>query len=287
MSKYGNIKTKKLNEEAQIPLIGLGTWQLNNGELERALGYATEAGYRHIDTADAYQNQSTIGQFLDRSKLERENVFITSKIWITDLEKEQAKQAVQKSLKELQTDYIDLLLIHWPNRDIPFAETLEAMGEMRREGLIKSIGVSNFTTNHLKDALKAAKALRDKKNLPVKISNNQIEFHPSLNQKELKLFCQENDITVTAYSPLAQGQDLNIDEIQNIANKYDKTEAQVILNWLIEQGLVVIPKSTDPKHIRQNLEALDFELEDEDIETLDNLDKNNRTVNPSFGDFDY
>jgi diketogulonate reductase-like aldo/keto reductase len=161
------------------------------------------------------------------------------------------------------------------------------MGELKKKGLIKAIGVSNFTINHLEDALVSAEALRKKKDLPVEIVNNQIEYHPSLNQTKLKDFCHENDITVTAYSPLAQGEDLNIDDVQEIANKYDKTESQVIINWLVHRGMIVIPKSSNPKHIKENIRALDFDLKDKDIKTLDNLNRKNRTVNPGFADFDY
>jgi diketogulonate reductase-like aldo/keto reductase len=287
MAKAETTPVRKLNEEAFIPVIGLGTWQLTNGALERALEYALDIGYRHIDTADAYGNHKTIGEVINRSRIEREDLFITSKIWWTDLKKEDLRESFERSLAELDTEYIDLLLIHWPNRDIPVAQPLEAMGRLREEGKIKALGVSNFTINHLKDALTTAEALEAKYDIPVEITNNQIEYHPSFNQKELRDFCQKNDITVTAYSPIAQGDDLKIDEIQEIANKYGTTEAKVIIKWLIEKGLIVIPRSEDPEHIRQNFEALQLDMENEDIEIIDNLDKNNRILNPEFADFDY
>ncbi len=287
MAKAETTLVKKLNEEAFIPVVGLGTWQLTNGALERALEYALDIGYRHIDTADAYGNHKTIGEVINRSQIEREDLFLTSKIWWTDLKSEDLRESFERSLEELDTEYIDLLLIHWPNRDIPVAQPLETMGRLREEGKIKALGVSNFTINHLKDALTAAEALEDKYNIPVEITNNQVEYHPSFNQKELRDFCQRNDITVTAYSPIAQGEDLKIDEIQEIANKYETTEAKVILKWLTKKGLVVIPRSEDPEHIRQNFEALQLDMENEDIEIIDNLDKNNRILNPEFADFDY
>ncbi len=272
------MKRLSLNNESQIPILGFGTWQLHGDTCVRSTEYALSTGYRHIDTAEAYDNQVEVGRAIRNSGLKRSDIFLTTKVWMTNLAREKVKESCQRSLDELEVDYIDLLLIHWPNRSIPVEETLEAMNELKEEGLIKAIGVSNFTINHLKDALKTG----------VEVANNQIEYHPSLNQEELREFCQENNITVTAYSPIAQGRDLSIKTIRDLSLKYDKSGSQIILNWLRQKNIIAIPRSSNLNHIKDNFESLVWNLEEDEVELIDRIDKrNNRIVNPLFGDFNY
>jgi diketogulonate reductase-like aldo/keto reductase len=269
--------TLKLDYDTQIPILGFGTWQLEGRDCQEAVETALEIGYRHLDTAEMYGNHQEVARAIKNSGIKREDLFITSKVWFTNLEPENLKLALDNTLEELQTDYLDLWLIHWPNREIPLRVTLPAMEGLRKSGRTRTIGVSNFTRNHLKDALKTG----------VKISNNQVEYHPSLNQEELREFCQENDITVTAYSPIAQGDDFDLPEVAKIAEKYQRSEAQVILSWLLQKGLVAIPRSHTKKHILDNFKCLEFTLSEEEVDTLDNLNTDHRLVSPEFNDFDY
>lgn len=271
------MKTLNLNPQTKIPILGFGTWQLQGDKCQKAVEKALEVGYRHIDTAEVYENHQIIGKVLRKSKIPREKLFITSKVWRDDLGKRNVLKACQKALKELQTSYLDLYLIHWPNRNIPIAETLEALGNLKEKGLIKAIGVSNFTINHLKEALKVG----------VEITNNQVEFHPSLNQKKLKNFCEKRKIVITAYSPLAQGEDLKLPIIRKLALKYKKSPTQVILAWLIQKNIVAIPRSANPKHIEDNFKVLKGNLEERDIKLIDKIGGYLRTINPPFAEFDY
>ncbi len=271
------IPSQKLNDNVSIPILGLGTWKLKNKDAEESINHALDLGYNHIDTAKAYGNHETIGRTIKNYGIDRNKLFITSKLWLTDYKKQDALDAGKKTLEELKMDYLDLYLIHWPDRSIPFQETLEAMQELKEKNMIKAIGVSNFTINHLKDALKTG----------IEITNNQVEFHPSLNQKKLKEFCEEKGIIITAYSPLGRGEDLEITQVKDIAQKYKKSEAQVLINWLIQQKIIAIPKASKLNHIEDNLKSLEWKLNQEDMEILNNLNSNNRTVKPSFQDFDY
>lgn len=241
----------------------------------RAVATALELGYRHIDTADAYGNHVEVGRAIYDSGLERDELFVTTKLWRSDLRQQSVAKALYRSLAELELDYVDLYLIHWPNRKVPIAETLEAMYKLQEKGLVKAIGVSNFTVAHLKDALKVG----------VPIVCNQVEFHPTLNQVELRDFCQSNGIKLTAYSPIAQGHDLRLPEVQLLAEEYDRSPAQVVLNWLLSKGMVAIPRASDPQHIADNLHTLDWQLTPADVKKLDGLDKGFRVVNPGFAEF--
>ena len=266
-----------LNENTRIPILGFGTWKLSGDICQKSVEKALEVGFRHIDTADKYGNHHEVGEAIKSSLLKREDLFITTKIWPTNLKRDSVITCGETFLKELQLEYLDLLLIHWPNHEIPISETLTAMNELRDKGIIKAIGVSNFTVNHLKEAKASG----------IQVSNNQIEFHPSLNQRELVEYCKQNQITVTAYSPNAQGQDLKIAEIQIMATKYGKTESQIILKWIITKGIAAIPRSDKDRHIEENFQIWDWELDDADMKIMDNLNSDNRLTNPDFAEFYY
>lgn len=266
-----------LKNGKEIPSLGFGTWELTGDDARRSVELALEVGYRHIDTAQIYGNQKEVGASINTSGIERDEIFLTSKVWRSDLAKEDVSPAINRILEELATDYVDLILIHWPDRNVPIADTLGEMTKAQESGLVKSVGVSNFTINHLKDASNAG----------FDVVNNQVEFHPSLYQKDLLEYCNSEGIKLTAYSPIAQGADLKIQKIRDLAEKYDASEAQVILNWIRQKGVISIPRSSKENHIKDNFKSLDWELETEDAKILDNINSENRVVVPGFGDFDY
>lgn len=271
------MKTLVLNSQANIPMLGFGTWKLVGDTCTKAVAKALEVGYRHIDSADGYGNHTEVGQAIRQSSLKREDIFITTKVPRTFLSRADVLSNVERYLQELNTSYVDLLLIHWPNKDIPIAETLGAMQELREQGKIKAIGVSNFTIHHLKDAQATG----------VEVTNNQIELHPTFNQKELRAYCAANNIVVTAYSPLGRGQDIGLPLFQELANKYNASPAQVILNWILALGCVAIPKSEFPDQIEDNFKTLNWQLEQADIELISQLLQGERLVNPPHSEFNY
>jgi 2,5-diketo-D-gluconate reductase B len=271
------MKLYTLKNGKTIPALGFGTWKLTGSECTKAVLYALRIGYRHIDTADVYGNHKEVGQAIAEGRVPRNELFVTSKIWTDSFERSKVRPSCERLLSELQLEYLDLLLMHWPDRSIPFGDTLEEMEKLQKDGLVKSIGVSNFTINHLKDALETG----------VEFVTNQVEFHPSLNQKELKAFCDEHKIIITAYSPLARGEDLDLPMIIELAEKYNKTPAQIILNWVIQSNMIAIPKSATLERIEENWKTLEFELSSEDVAKIDAIGGNNRVVNSDWGDFDY
>ena len=270
------MKYLKLESGNNIPQIGFGTWQLTGDTAHSSILTALEVGYRHIDTADRYGNHKEVAKAIAESRIKRGELFITTKQWRSELDKDSINENAKRFLDELQTNYIDLLLIHWPNKDVPIEETLSSFEDLKSNNIIKSYGVSNFTIQHLQKAL-------DKGFHP---DNNQVEFHPSFNQKELKEYCDKNKIILTAYSPIAQGEDLKLKEVRNLAYKYGKSEAQVIINWLIQSGIVAIPRSAKKDHIEDNFKATKWGLEKEDIKIMNNLDSGNRMLLPDFHEFD-
>lgn len=269
---------KKLIDGNEMPVIGLGTWQLTRGKCINTVKRAYEIGYKHIDTAEAYGNEKEIGEAL--KDLNRDELFITSKVWFDGLDYDGMIKACDGSLNDLGVDYIDLYLLHWPKEGLDYEEIFKAFKKLKDDGKIKSIGVSNFTVNHLKEVLPIVKELG------IKIDVNQVEFHVFLYQKELLEFCKNEGIVLTAYSPLARGEVLGNEVLKKIGEKYDKTESQVALRWLIEKGLIVIPKASSEEHLKDNFD-IDFSLDEEDIEKIDNLNQDKRMVNPSFSEFDY
>lgn len=274
------MKTYTFKNGQAVPALGFGTWKLLGEECQQAVASALSVGYRHIDTADTYKNHQFVGQAIAASGIKREDIFVTSKIGPENQNKTAVAPACERILKELGLDYLDLLLMHWPDRSIPFKETLGEIDELRQQGLIRSIGVSNFTINHLKDALATG----------VEFVNNQVEFHPSLNQKELKNFCDENHIIITAYSPLGRGADIELEVIKELAQKYGRPGSQIVLNWFLQKGMIVIPKSATLARIEENFNAAEFDLAPEDVSRIDQIVGHNRIVDStknSFADFDY
>lgn len=271
------MKTIKLNDAVELPLIGFGTWQLQGDEAYNSTLKALEIGYRHIDTADRYGNHAEVAKAIKDSGLKREDFKLTTKIPPTNLHKQDVLDSGKRFLEELQISYIDLLLIHWPNREVPIKETLEAMNELKKQGIIKAIGVSNFTIHHLQDALETG----------IEFVDNQIELRPSFNQTELRDFCAKNNITVTSYSTIKGGMDFEQPVIQELVKKYNVSPAQIVLNWAISQNIIIIPRSTKPQRIEDNFHSQDWEMDREDIEKLNHIPQGERQSIPQWADFDY
>ncbi len=272
------MKYVKLNSGDQMPLLGLGTWQLRGQECIDSVKEALDIGYNHIDTADGYDNHQAVGKGIKESGVDREELFITSKIKPENLHYDDIKSDAQRFLDELDIEYLDLILIHWPSKNIPLEESLKAFKEVKEEGLAKNIGVSNFTINHLKDAMEIEPGL---------VAVNQVEFHPTLYQKELLDFCQDNGIVLTAYSPLARGEVFENKVIKELAEKYDKSASKLTLKWMIEKDVVAIPKASSREHLEANFDLFDWELPAEAEEKMDQLNEDNRLIDPDWGEFDY
>lgn len=261
-------------EENWIPKLGFGTFNLTGREAQGALEFALDCGYRHFDTAQMYENESEIGAVLGSSTVARERLFITTKVWGTNLSQDRFMPSVEKSLKDLKQDYVNLLLIHWPNADIPLEESLHQLQEAREKGYCKLIGVSNFTV----ELLEKVQALK------VDIACNQFEYHPFLNQDKLLAKTKELGCFATAYSPLARGMVIEEPIIEEIARYKRKTAVQVALRWLVQQDEVVaIPKSAKIMRIKQNFDVFTFSLSDEEMSRIGELtSRNKRLINPEF-----
>ena len=257
-----------------IPALGFGTYQLKDEEGRRSVAEALEIGYRHIDTAQDYGNEHDIGAVVAASGISRSELFITTKVWWERLDHHGVKQSFQRSLDSLQTDYIDLLLIHWDNDAIPLTETLAVMNHLQDQGRVHQIGVSNFTVPRLKADLERSRT---------PIFTNQIEYHPFLGQAEIRAYCLSKHILTTAYCPVARGEVLRDPVLQRLGHKHGKSPAQVTLRWLLQQEQVLaIPRSSDPRHIRSNFDVFDFTLSCEDMNLIYALERNQRKIDPDF-----
>ena len=258
-----------LNNGVEIPLLGVGVYQSPPGQTtENAVRYALMIGYRLIDTAQLYGNEEDVGRALRKSGVSRDDVFITTKVWNSDQGYESTLQACNKSLQKLGLSYLDLYLIHWPVPEVS-EETWKAMVRLLREQKTRTIGVSNYDLDDLSQLMQ---------NSDVLPAVDQVEFHPFLYQERLLRFCEKNWIQMEAYSPLTRGMRINHPTIVAVANKYRKTPAQVLIRWNLQHGLVVIPKSVHEERILENSKVFDFELEPEDMEHLNSLNENLRTV---------
>lgn len=261
------MQTIELYNGVRIPQLGLGVWQSGNGEaLQEALNAAFNTGYRHIDTASFYHNEAGVGQAINNSGIDRSELFITTKVWNEDQGYAETLQAFERSLALLNTSYIDLYLVHWPVKGKE-RDTWKAMEELYRKGKVKAIGVSNFLQHHLEALLPYC---------TVRPMINQMEHHPYLVQKELQVFCRQHGIRFEAWSPLMQGGVFAIPLLQELSLKYNKTIAQIVLRWNIQNGIISIPKSIHPERIAENFDIWDFEISTEDLARIDALDRGQR-----------
>ena len=257
----------KLNNGVEMPWLGLGVFQSKEGpEVETAVKCALETGYRSVDTAAMYHNEHGVGKVILESGIPRHEIFLTTKIWNSDQGYQSTFRAFEKSLEKLQTDYIDLYLIHWPKGELS-VETWKAMEELYEQGRIRAIGVSNFLVHQLKHLIA---------NSQIKPMVNQFEFHPRLIQPDLLKFCKDNQIQVEAWRPIMEGKVNDIPVIQELSVKYQKSPVQIVLRWDIQKGVVTIPKSVHPERIRHNADIFDFELTKEDMAKIDGLDRHAR-----------
>ncbi|MFC6716941.1 aldo/keto reductase [Natrialbaceae archaeon GCM10025810] len=257
-----------------IPVLGLGTWQNDDpDQCAESVRTALEAGYRHVDTAQAYDNEEAVGEGIARADVDREEVFLATKVWTSNLAHDDVLETARASVDRLGVDSVDLLYVHWPADAYDPEETLPAFAELHDEGLIDAVGVSNFEPTDLEVALDVCDA---------PIVANQVEMHPLLPQEDVREACENYDVQVVAYSPLARGAVFDRPEIREVADEHDATEAQVSLAWLREKGAAAIPKATGEEHIRDNWESLALELDDEDVRKIDSIEETDRQVDPSF-----
>lgn len=259
-----------VNDGNSLPKIGFGVYKINESEMEEAIRNAFHTGYRLFDTASFYENEEFLGKAIKKLGLHREEIQVATKAWPTELGYQGVKDALKRSLKRLNMEYVDLYFIHWPIKDaVKLAETWKAMEEMKEEGLIRSLAVCNFKQHHFDAMMKGNKCM------PV---INQIERHPLLTQEEVIAYGKEKQILTQAWSPLLRGNKVfKLEIIKKLSEKYEKTPAQIILNWDIIQGVLPIPKSVTPERIEENYHALDFALSHEDLKLIDALNQNDRS----------
>lgn len=259
--------TVTLHNGVKMPYFGLGVYKVEEGnEVINSVKTALESGYRAIDTAALYENEEGVGKAIKESGIPRKEIFVTTKVWNTDHGYENTLKAFERSISKLGLDYVDLYLIHWPGKDT-FVDTWRALEKLYRDGRVRAIGVSNFKEHHLETLM----AQSEEK--PV---INQVELHPYFQQKELREFCKKHDIVVEAWSPLGRGKVLEDPVLNEIGKKYGKSPAQVTLRWHVQNDIVVIPKSVTPSRIKENADIFDFELTDDEMERINQLDKNTR-----------
>ncbi len=262
--------TVSLGSGVEMPWLGLGVFQSKPGrETEKAVAWAIEAGYRHVDTAAVYENERSVGRGVRSAGVDREEVFVTTKVWNTDQGYDQTLRAFDRSLDELGFDQVDLYLVHWP---VPSqglaAETWRALERIHDEGRARAIGLSNFHAHHIEQLMDTAQ---------VAPTVNQIELHPYLQQDELVAFCAARAIVVEAWSPLAKGEVVDDPVLRRIGEKHGKTPVQVTVRWLLQRGIVAIPKSVHRDRIVANAQVFDFELDGEDLAAIADLDEGRRT----------
>ena len=244
----------------EIPSVGLGTWRLTGDSCRKSVRTALELGYRHVDTAQAYSNERQVGNALRNSDVAREDVFVTTKLGRGNRAYDDVVRSTEESLAKLGTDYIDLLLIHWPDPVTPLRETLAAMNELVDRGAVRHVGVSNFDV----DRLARARELSEHG-----ILTNQVQYNPYWSQTELLDYCRIHDVALTAYSPLAHGGVLEDPVLGSIGEKYDKHPAQIALRWLVQQpNVLTVPKATSREHLAANIDIFDFELTDEEMDRV-------------------
>jgi len=252
----------------KIPTVGLGTWMLRGRECARLTEQAIRIGYRHIDTAQMYDNEAAVGEGV-RASGKRAEVMVTTKVQPTSLAPHDLERSVKESLAKLRLDVIDLLLVHWPNPRVPLAETLGAMAKMKREGYVRQIGVSNFTVALLDEANRVS---------PEPLVCNQIECHPYLDQHKVIAACREHGMAVVAYSPIARGNAQGDELLKRIGKAHGKSAAQVSLRFLVQQGIVVIPRTSKVERLAENLALFDFELSEAEMAEIGRLSRRNDRI---------
>ncbi|WP_025026465.1 aldo/keto reductase [Caldalkalibacillus mannanilyticus] len=269
-------ESTQLHNGVQMPWLGLGVWQVKEGnEIVSSVKHALQVGYRSIDTAAIYGNEEGVGKAIAEAGIPREELFVTTKVWNADQGYESTLQAFEESKKKLGLDYIDLYLIHWPVKG-KYNDTWKALEKLYKDGQVRAIGVSNFQIHHLQDLMSQSEIV------PMV---NQVEYHPLLNQKELLAFCQEHKIQLEAWSPLMQG-NLDLPLLQELSGKYQKSAAQIVLRWDLQNKVVTIPKSITAHRMEENAQVFDFELSTEDMAKLDELNQNRR-FGPDPDNFDF
>jgi diketogulonate reductase-like aldo/keto reductase len=251
----------KLNNNVEIPLLGLGTWNLFGNDAYNAVLWALDLGYRLIDTATIYNNERDVGKALKDTQIPRDEIFLTTKVWNTDQGYDSTLRAFENSLKLLKVEFVDLYLIHWPATHL-MKETWKALERIYQDGKARSIGVSNYTIRHLNELLSMTNTI------PVV---NQFELSPFLFQKNLIDYCNERKIAVEAYSPLTRGRKFDNQLLQSLGKKYNKSSAQILIRWGIQQNFIEIPKSGSKEHLKENADIFDFSLDKEDMINLNNL----------------
>ena len=258
-----------------MPMLGFGTWENDeHDQCVESVTTALETGYRHIDTAQIYGNEDAVGEGIAAADVDREDIFLATKIWISNLAHDDVLETARESLDRLGTDYLDLLYIHWPAREYEPEGTLAAFDQLYDEGTIERIGVSNFEPHHVEEA---------REHLDAPLFANQIELHPYLQQEELREFAEETDLELVAYSPLARAEVLSDPVLGEIAEDHGVSVPQVTLAWVRQQGVTAIPKATSAEHIEDNWASLDVELTDAEIERIDAIERVDRRVDPDFG----
>ncbi len=265
-----NIKSiKELNNGVKIPLFGLGTYLNDNGK--RAIDsmlYALEIGYRHLDTAAMYNNEKEVGQAVKNSRIPRNEIFITTKLWNSDHGYQKTIDAFHRSLDKLKSNYVDLYLIHWPVENLRL-DSWRALEKLYSDGYCRAIGVSNYMERHIDELLN---------NCEIVPAVNQVEFSPFLYLKGLQQYCESNGIALESYSPLTKGYRLHDAQLISIAEKYHKTSSQILIRWCLQKDVICIPKSSQKQHIKENADVFDFEITENDMLELDNLHENYRST---------
>jgi len=261
-------KSLTLNNNVEMPMLGLGTWQTDAGEeVENAVQTALQMGYRHVDTAKIYRNEASVGKAIRNSNIPEDEIFVTTKLWDGDQGYDSALHAFDESQERLGINTIDLYLIHWPKPKNDRMDSWKALERLYDEGRVRAIGVSNYAPHHLEELLASA-------NVPPAV--NQTELHAYNFQSRLDTveMCRKNGIVLTGYSPLAHAERMDDPKLNEIASKYERTPAQILLRWLLQQGVIVIPKSANEKRIRENSEIFDFEITEDDMAAMMKFDEN-------------